>query len=170
MSDPESSNEIIILINKPCWEQPLAYWTELLEPVVRKTLHYAKWAQPSEVNILLTDDAEMRKLNKQYRGFDKSTNVLSFPSLEAKEVAALLNESTQQTPIILGDIALAFEAIQHESREQDKSFTQHLVHLVVHGILHLLGYDHDNDEDASKMESLEIEILSDLMIPNPYKE
>lgn len=170
MPDPEPSNEIVILINKSCWEQPLSYWTELIEPVVQKTLLTAKWVQPSEVNILLTDDAEMRKLNKQYRGFDKSTNVLSFPSLDAKEISALLKDKTQQTPIILGDIALAFEAIQHESQEQKKSFAQHLVHLVVHGTLHLLGYDHDNDEDALKMESLEIEILSDLMIPNPYKE
>ena len=96
--------------------------------------------------------------------------MLSFPSLGPEAISNLGNQKNVKFPIILGDIALAFETIQKESLGQKKLFEHHLLHLTVHGILHLLGFDHKQDEDALVMESLEIKILSSLMIPNPYEE
>lgn len=105
-----------------------------------------------EVSIVLTNDIEIQKLNKQYRGKDKPTNVLSFE---------------QELPI-LGDIVLAYETIKKESKEQNKSFKAHFTHLLIHGLLHLLGFDHQAQQDADKMEGLEIELLKELDIDNPY--
>jgi probable rRNA maturation factor len=170
MPDPEPSHNISILINQQCWQQSLSYWENLINPAVKETLRQANWTKAADINILLTDDKEIQSLNKQFRGLDKATNVLSFPSFEPEDILKLTPDNSAQTPIILGDIALAFEAIQQESLAQHKPFNHHLIHLVVHGILHLLGFDHEEDEEALKMESLEIEILSTLMIPNPYHE
>ena len=117
-----------------------------------------------EISILLTDNESMRILNNDYRGKDKPTNVLSFPAelLTSGSYAEIPNE------VILGDLAFAHEVIDNESKEQEKSFKSHFVHLAVHGILHLLGYDHIEDDEAEKMESIEIEVLSQLGVPNPY--
>lgn len=106
-----------------------------------------------EVSVLLTDDAEMQKLNKQFRGFDKPTNVLSFP---------------QDDKVMLGDIAMGFEALTREAQEQEKTFDDHFTHLFVHGVLHLLGYDHEEHSDQEDMEKQEIDILHGLSIENPY--
>jgi probable rRNA maturation factor len=170
MLDPEPSIEIAVIIDKSCWEEPHSQWEALIHPAALEALRELKWTKSSEINILLADDAAIQKLNKDYRGLDKPTNVLSFPSLEPDEISVLYKDETAQTPIILGDVVLAFETIQQESLDQKKSFDHHLVHLAVHGILHLLGYDHENDEEAAIMESLEVKILSSLMVPNPYQE
>jgi probable rRNA maturation factor len=108
--------------------------------------------------VLLTDDASVRRLNAQWRHIDKPTNVLSFPSPDHQ----------QGTVTSLGDIAIAYETTAREAKEEDKPFADHLAHLAVHGLLHLLGYDHDNDGDAEKMEGLERVILARLGIPDPY--
>jgi len=171
MPDPaESSIEITVIVDKPCWEKPLPHWEALIQPAIRETLHQLNWIKSSEINIVLTDDAAIQELNKSYRGLNKPTNVLSFPSLEPDEVLSVYKSAKGQTPIILGDVILAFETIRQESLEQKKDFEKHLVHLAVHGTLHLLGFDHEKEEDAIIMESLEIQILSSLMIPNPYEE
>lgn len=170
MPDPDPSVDIVVILDKPCWERPVSEWEALIQPAVLKTLHQSQWTKRAEINILLTDDPTIQKLNKSYLGLDKPTNVLSFPSLEPEEISDLYKGGKSQTPIILGDVVLAFETIQEESLRQKKSFDHHLTHLVVHGILHLLGFDHEKDDDADVMESLEIEILSSLMIPNPYQE
>ena len=107
-----------------------------------------------EATIKWCDDHEIRELNHQFRGIDKPTNVLSFPDGEAG---------------YLGDIAISLETIEREAAEQGKDSEDHLVHMVVHGILHLLGYDHENEEEAEAMEALEIIILSNLGIDNPYQ-
>lgn len=107
-----------------------------------------------EVSILLTDDAEMQVLNKQFRGFDKPTNVLSFP---------------QDDEVLLGDIAMGYEVLTREADEQEKTFEAHFTHLFVHGVLHLLGYDHEEKGDQEDMEKQEIEILHGLSIENPYE-
>ena len=107
------------------------------------------------VSLLLADDAAVRELNAQWREQDKPTNVLSFPA-------------PPTTAPHLGDVALAFETCAREAAEQDKPLAHHLAHLVAHGVLHLLGWDHETDAEASEMEALERRILADLGVPDPY--
>ncbi|MDR1235880.1 MAG: rRNA maturation RNase YbeY [Holosporaceae bacterium] len=113
-----------------------------------------------EICFLFTSDEEIRLLNRTYRAKDAPTNVLSFPAVFDKD----------DEYRIFGSIALAFETIDRESREQEKSFSDHLNHLIVHGVLHLLGYDHVNEEEADQMEALEVKILRNLGIKNPYMQ
>jgi probable rRNA maturation factor len=114
----------------------------------------------SELSIVLTDDAEQRILNRDWRGIDKTTNVLSFPQIEP----------FGQVSGLLGDIILARETLVKEADEQGVSFDDHFTHLVVHGFLHLLGYDHIEDADALVMEGLETQILASLGVADPYAE
>jgi probable rRNA maturation factor len=114
----------------------------------------------TELSLLFTDDAHIRILNAQWRGKDKATNVLSFPAFQVEPGDAL--------PPMLGDIALAFETVTAEADLESKPFEHHLTHLVVHGFLHLLGYDHETDDEAEVMEDLERRILARLAIPDPY--
>jgi probable rRNA maturation factor len=109
---------------------------------------------------VLTDDAEQQELNREWRGKDSSTNVLSFPQIEPFG------------PVvgILGDITLARETLEREAAEHGVSFTDHFRHLVVHGFLHILGYDHLTDEEALDMESLETQILASLGVADPYAD
>ena len=118
----------------------------------------AKVAGIAELSIVLMDDAEQQVLNKQWRNIDKPTNVLSFPQIEP--FAPVLG--------ILGDITLARETLEREAVEQGVSFTDHYTHLVVHGFLHILGYDHIDEQDALVMEGLETQILATLGIADPY--
>lgn len=168
MLDPDSSINIVIIVDNSCWKRSASQWQVFFRPAILETLHQSQWKQGAEINILLTDDITMKKLNQKHRGYDKPTNVLSFPSLEPSVIPNYKKQG--QAPVILGDIALAFETIQKESLDQNKPFDHHLLHLTIHGVLHLLGFDHQQEEDAFAMESLEIKILSTLMIPNPYQE
>ncbi len=112
----------------------------------------------SELLIRLVDKAEIQLLNKTYRKKNKPTNVLSFPSELPKEIEIA----------ILGDVVICISVLQIEAKVQNKSFENHLMHIAVHGVLHLLGYDHIKDNEANEMESLEIKILQELGIENPY--
>jgi probable rRNA maturation factor len=112
----------------------------------------------AELSIVLTDDAEQRQLNAQWRGIDKPTNVLSFPQIEPGGPVTGL----------LGDIVLARETLEREGAEQSVSFDDHFTHLVVHGFLHILGYDHLAEDEALVMEGLETQILASLGIADPY--
>lgn len=105
--------------------------------------------------LLLADDATLRTLNRRFRGEDKPTNVLSFPSGEA-------------APRFIGDVALAYETCAREAVDKGAAFKDHAAHLIVHGLLHLVGHDHAGAEDAQLMESLETEILAGLGIADPY--
>ena len=113
------------------------------------------------VDITLTDDAEQRRLNRIYRGKDMPTNVLAFPQAETMPPA--------DAPVLLGDVVLAFETVCFEAVEQQKPFADHLSHLVVHGVLHLIGFDHEKAADAAAMEAREIKILAGLGVPDPYR-
>lgn len=116
---------------------------------------------PAELGILLADDATVQRLNREHRGQDKPTNVLSFPIGETISVAG--------APTMLGDVVLASGVVAREAVDQGKPIAAHFRHLVVHGVLHLAGYDHIADSDAETMESLEVKILAALAVPNPYR-
>lgn len=115
-----------------------------------------------EVSVLLTDDAAIRVLNKQWRGIDRPTNVLSFPAPAAP--------SHEDAPQMLGDIVIAYEYLRREAASEGKTPLAHLAHLTVHGFLHLVGYDHGAEEEAAVMEGLEARILATLGLPDPYAE
>jgi probable rRNA maturation factor len=115
----------------------------------------------AEVSIALTTDAAIRKLNAAYRKKDKPTNVLSFPADDAAALGGSVG-------LILGDVVIAYGTVAREAREARKSLKDHLSHMVVHGVLHLLGYDHETAPDAETMESLETKILSKMRVPDPY--
>jgi probable rRNA maturation factor len=115
---------------------------------------------PSEVSLLFTDDATIQGINAEWRAKDKPTNVLSFPAFQ-------LRPGMAPKPL-LGDIVLAFETVAREAVDEGKPFNDHLSHLVVHGLLHLFGYDHDTDVQAAEMEALERKILARLAIADPY--
>jgi probable rRNA maturation factor len=118
----------------------------------------------AEIAVMLTDDAGIRTLNNNWRGIDKPTNVLSFPALQPTASAPA------DAPRMLGDIAIAYETTRKEADDEEKPFDHHLSHLAVHGFLHLIGYDHEKDDDAEAMEGLEREILAQLGIPDPYAD
>jgi probable rRNA maturation factor len=115
-----------------------------------------------EVSFMLTDDRRMRQLNRAYRGKDKPTNVLSFAVLDAERPAPKL-------PWLLGDVVLASGVIAREAKAQAKKLEHHLSHMAVHGMLHLLGYDHEDHKDALIMEALEVAALAKMGIANPYE-
>ena len=113
-----------------------------------------------ELTIRLVDNEESQALNSQYRGKDKPTNVLSFP-FEVPDGIEL---------DLLGDLIISAEVVEQEALEQEKPLLHHWAHMVIHGTLHLLGYDHISDEEAEEMEALEVKLLAELSIPDPYLE
>lgn len=122
----------------------------------------AEWSGPLIVGIVLTDDTEQRELNRRWRGQDAPTNVLSFATADAAPPPG--------APVLLGDVVLAFETVAREATEQAKPLADHLRHLVVHGVLHLIGFDHDSEAEAAVMEAREAAILTRLGVPDPYSD
>ena len=134
-----------------------------VDAIVRNAVCFA-WAAAgsehgAELNVVLNDDSALRRLNMEHRGRHRSTNVLSFPMGEPMD---------PDGPVHLGDIVLAFETVKKEAMRDGKSLEAHLSHLVVHGLLHLLGHDHAAEAEAAEMEGTEISILSELGYPDPY--
>lgn len=121
-----------------------------------------------EVAVRLTDDAEVHTLNRDFRGKDKPTNVLSFPQVQHDLLEGLANSDDGE--ILLGDIVLARETCVREAEEKGISIVDHATHLIVHGALHLVGYDHMDDASAAAMEALEVKALASLGIANPYAD
>lgn len=117
--------------------------------------------RPAEVGVVLADDPFIRRLNRDHRGKDKPTNVLSFP-MEA-------NAGAKDKPILLGDIVLAYRTIRREAKDEGKRLASHAAHMLVHGTLHLLGFDHERDKAARVMEGHEVRILRRLGVPDPYR-
>jgi probable rRNA maturation factor len=140
---------IEIEVKDPAWTSALADATDLARQAATAP------GADGEIAVLLTDDQTLRDLNARFLGHDRPTNVLAFPDVAAGR---------------LGDIALAFGVCAREAADQGKPLADHLRHLTVHGVLHLMGYDHLTDEDAARMESAERELLAAMNIPDPYEE
>lgn len=118
-------------------------------------------ADDVEISVLLTDDETVRTLNRNYRGVDRPTNVLSFATLDDEDEPV-------SDPFLAGDIIISFETTKREADESNKPLRDHLIHLTSHGVLHLIGYDHIDDDEAAEMEALETRILAARGIPDPY--
>ena len=163
--EPESTSlEIAVSVHDAAWLDAL----EVLEEQARRVVSAALRAVDVdcgalEISIVFTDDAEQRSLNREYRHRDSATNVLSFPNMNEMEAPA-----PGDLPRLLGDVVLARETIAREAAEQRKTLADHTAHLLVHGTLHLLGYDHLEAGEAAEMEALEARILASLGVADPY--
>lgn len=136
-----------------------------LKKIIETTLRHVGYKEDCEIGVACVDLAESQQLNLQYREKDKPTNVLSFPSDIPEEVLPMLDA------LPLGDLVICIPVVLQEALEQKKTAQNHFAHLLVHGVLHLLGYDHEtSNEDAEEMEGIEVEILAKLNIENPYQE
>jgi probable rRNA maturation factor len=137
--------------------------TSLMRRAVRRAAAATPSTNGSELAIVLTDDSAIRQLNRDWRGINAPTNVLSFPAKNAGR------KRSKHLAGHLGDIVLAYETIAREARAEDKPFVHHLAHLAVHGFLHLVGHDHESTREAAVMERAERDILRQLAIPDPYR-
>jgi probable rRNA maturation factor len=155
-----------IEVSAPCplWARDCPAAEMLAAEAARLTLLRGEAPGTAVVDITLTDDDEQHALNRTWRGKDAPTNVLAFPAADPATPVP------PGAPLLLGDVVLAFETVGREAAEQDKTLADHLRHLVVHGVLHLLGYDHENATEAAIMETREIAILSELGVSNPYRD
>ena len=176
---PSPGTEIAVVVQDSTWRETLQEATEIARRAAGAVLRRqdgvtAGAARPSsvqtgcpmaaaELTVVLADDLLVRRLNRQYRGQDRATNVLSFVGLDGPP------EVRPETPQLLGDVVLARETIFREAREQDKSPGDHLSHLVVHGVLHLLGFDHETEAQADLMETVERAVLAGLGVADPYR-
>ncbi|MEA2755270.1 MAG: putative rRNA maturation factor [Aliidongia sp.] len=166
-SDRDHGTETIaidLLIEADGWSSALG---DAEAVVVRAARAACVGLDAATISVLLTDDHAMQALNNEWRGQDKPTNVLSFPATQTR-AGEIPRPEFPGVPLELGDIALGFEICRREAVAQGKPLAHHVEHLVVHGVLHLLGYDHQDEVEAEQMESLETRILSTLGIPDPY--
>lgn len=136
---------------------------------VERTPHGDLLASPVlvEISVRLADDEEVRALNRDYRGKDKPTNVLSFPMIQP-DLLDTVTRNSDDGEVLLGDIVLAHGVCQAEAAERGIPVADHATHLLVHGVLHLLGYDHMTEEEAQAMEAIERDALASLGLPDPY--
>ncbi|MCZ2158069.1 rRNA maturation RNase YbeY [Bartonella sp. 220] len=135
----------------------------ITEKILKTTMHHVSLDNViSEISLLFTDNKHMAQINAQWRNKNKPTNVLSFPAYPLK--------AGDPPGPMLGDIIIAQETVALEAKKEGKLFQDHLAHMIVHGLLHLLGYNHETDDEAHHMEKLEREILQKLSIKNPYTE
>jgi probable rRNA maturation factor len=154
-----------VLVVADCWQNEPDAESVIQRAIAAAAMEVDADVGDAELAVMLTDDAGIRTLNGNWRGIDKPTNVLSFPALQPEGA-----RKPGDAPRMLGDIAIAHETTKREADAEGKPFSHHLSHLAIHGFLHLIGYDHENDTDAEEMESLETEILEQLGIPDPYAD
>jgi probable rRNA maturation factor len=169
MNERNNAHTIDVEVLEPEWKSSYLDVQSLVKDAILLTLNIAilpkiLFAREVEISVVLANDDLIQVLNREYRDIDKPTNVLSFASLDSDDP---IPDSGQ---IPLGDLILAYQTIDREAKEQDKFFKDHFTHLVVHGTLHLLGYDHINEDEATNMETLEIRILQKMNIQNPYMD
>jgi probable rRNA maturation factor len=158
--------DIAVRILDPAWRRSWPTAVAGARGAARMTLDQSRprsdGGRAAELTIVLTDDGEVQALNRRYRGIDKPTNVLSFGD------AANRRRRPAGQPVIIGDIVLAHETVVTEAAAQGKSIADHALHLVIHGVLHLLGHDHKSAREAEVMEGIEIALLARLGIADPY--
>lgn len=170
------NNNLNIILDEPLWKEALSKVEECANIIFENTLDYVKNNEDIDflktdktlnINLSLSNDAEIQKLNSEFRQMDKPTNVLSFANIDDE----YFEESIAENDFIeLGDIIIALETMQKEAELKKISLHDHFCHLFIHGILHLLGFDHQTDEEAEYMEDFEIKILKKMNINNPYEE
>lgn len=134
---------------------------------VAERIDYLNVSKDFTANLCLSDDTNVHQLNLEFRGFDKPTNVLSFANIDSEDFDNMLEF---EDIIEMGDIIIAFETMQKEAKEQEISLKEHFCHLWAHGLLHILGYDHIEEDERLEMEQIEISVLNKLGIKNPYQE
>lgn len=151
-----------IAVEAEVWGEE-ARWRPLAERVAAAVAARDELIVPeaAELSLVLTDDARIRVLNRDWRGFDKPTNVLSFPAAEADE---------EDPGPLLGDVVVAHETTAREALDEGRAFEDHVAHLLVHGLLHLFGFDHETDAEAEEMEGLESEIMLGLGLADPWAD
>ena len=160
--DSDSSHTIEVAVAAAAWQAAVTEPEQVCRRVVGAVL--AREADgPSEVSVVLADDAFVAALNRDYRGQDRPTNVLSFP-------AAAPTLAGMSAPRLLGDVVVALETTEREAAAGGRATVDHLAHLLVHGALHLLGHDHAAPDEAERMEAREVELLTALGFPDPYRE
>jgi len=148
-----------VLVESDLWATQPASTVTVERAIAQSARLLPQPVAQGELAVVLADDATVRALNRRWRDIDAPTNVLSFPASRP---------GPGEAPALLGDIVIAFETTAREAAAENKPFTHHLAHLVVHGFLHLVGYDHQSDDAADAMERLEGRILEGLGVPDPY--
>ncbi len=167
--DDEDGNIIDVTVSEPEWNASFLDVEDVARNAVQLTLSIARLpaimkGRIFEASVVLANDALIQILNREYRDMDKPTNVLSFATIDSDDPLP------EEGPFPLGDVILSYQTIDREAREQGKFFKDHFTHMVIHGTLHLIGYDHQTEDEANIMETLEIRILGKLNIQNPYME
>ena len=164
---PSDNGALIdITIVASSWDTPLINDLRARGPAMLDHISARLSLDPQRVSLLLCNDEDMRAMNQLYRGADKATNVLSFPADD--DLWRFVDMPTDE--VTIGDIAIAAETVLRESSKTGIAAGDHLLHLFTHGVLHLLGYDHEEDRAAAEMEGLEIHLLAQMKIPNPYHD
>ncbi len=153
--------DITIAIEADGWLDALPEAEAICRQAALAALADADLPEQAEVSLVLADDAEVQILNRDWRGKDAPTNVLSFPAMDDEPLP-------DDAPLLLGDVILAFETCLREAEEGGKSLADHVRHLVVHGVLHLIGFDHQDDDEAEAMETMETAVLAALGVADPY--
>jgi probable rRNA maturation factor len=154
-----------VLVVADCWQDEPDAEAVIQRAIAAAAENVDADVADAELAVMLTDDSGIRTLNSNWRGVDEPTNVLSFPALQPDG-----GRREDDAPRMLGDIAIAYQTMRREADDEQKPFDHHLSHLAVHGFLHLIGYDHETDDDAEAMETLEQEILAQLGIADPYAD
>lgn len=159
--------DVIVQLDCIAWEKwyTEGEWSSFFATLTHNVMEYFSIEQPLEVSVVLTDDGYLKDLNNTYRGKANATNVLSFPQSHMDD----LSKEDPTEIVLLGDIVMSYTTIQNEVYEQEKLFMDHVTHLFTHSVLHLLGFDHIEDDDAEEMEALESMLLKKMNIQNPYQ-
>lgn len=162
--------DITIHLQHPDWKKLLRPYCRTVQEVCELALQTARpqlAKKDIDMAVVLADDRFIRELNRNYRGKDKATNVLSFPQYYTSPARGEVRRKAREG-VVLGDLVLSLETILREAKQQEKTPRPHAIHMLVHGTLHLLGHDHEREKEAVRMEALEVKILKKLSISNPY--